>query len=50
MLFDALTFPDHTLTQLSGVGVASKPLPSEREKVGAATADLEDRLKKLHSS
>ncbi len=40
----------HTHTQLAGVGVARKPLPSENEKVGAATADLEDRLKKLHSS
>ena len=35
--------------QLSGVGVANKPLPSQQAKVGVATDDLEARLRQLHS-
>ena len=35
--------------QLAGVGVANNPLPKERSKVGADTADLEARLRQLHT-
>ena len=35
--------------QLAGVGVASKPLPSDKSKVGADTEDLEARLRQLHN-
>ena len=36
-------------SQLAGVGVASKPLPSDKAKVGADTEDLEARLRQLHN-
>ena len=39
----------HTHAQLAGVGVASKPLQSEKTKVGADTEDLEARLRQLHN-